>query len=68
MDNVVEECCRELRCLEAAMERALGSDDDPATLAIEHYLRSVASVRERLEAGGRDRIRVGDRWFGSSGV
>ena len=50
MDNVVEECCRELRCLEAAMERALGPDDDPATLAIEHYLRSVASVRERLES------------------
>lgn len=48
--NAVEECCRELKCLEAAMERALGPDDDPATLAIEHYLRSVSSVRERLES------------------
>lgn len=50
----IEECCRELRCLEAAMESALGAGDGTAALALEHFARSLARTCDRLEAAAED--------------
>lgn len=50
VEDEVLACARELACISAALERSIspaGEDDD---LILEHYMRSVDAVRERLLA------------------
>lgn len=54
MRDAIDDAVSDLECLEAAMMRCLSPDRDEHNLVLEHFLKSVASIRASLEARARE--------------
>lgn len=48
--ELLDDACNELECLEAAMMKAITPTRDEDDMALEHYVRSIADIRGRLES------------------